>query len=137
MALNTQLNEIATMAAVVLALLTLFTGQRARQYSEDLSAGLGKLSGHARLQLLGDLGLATITFAACAAMWPLFSASASASHWADRSHALRSLFIVMYLGFALLVSYQFSLAGRRIAKHIKNWRAANTHVGNSTPNNAE
>ena len=121
--LDTQLNEVATMASVALALLALFTGLRAQQYSQDVKDGLGGLDTHALLQLLFDCGLAVITFGACAAMWSLFSDSANLSHWADRQHALRSLFVVMYLGFALLLAFQLSLAARRAAKHVSNMTA--------------
>lgn len=113
MSLNAELKEVATMASVALALLGLFTNVRAKRYDEDIAEGLGGWSKGAVLQLLLDLGLAVITFAACAAMWSLFSHAFSLSHWADRSHALRSLFTIIYVGFGLLLAYQLSLTVRR------------------------
>jgi hypothetical protein len=123
MTLNKQLNEVAVMASVVLALLTLFTGLRAGRYAEDLKAGLGRLDRAKLIQLLFDIGLTVIMLIACAAMWSLFSESVSISKWTDRTHALRSLFVVMYIGFVLLLAFQLSIASRRAEKHWSN-RAA-------------
>ena len=120
MTLNAELKEVATMASVALALLGLFTNVRAQRYSQELAGGIGALNKRAVLQLLLDCGLAVITFGACAAMWPLFSRAVSLSHWADGQHALRSLFAVMYLGFALLLVYQLSLAFRRAGPLLSN-----------------
>jgi len=118
--LDEQIEAVATMASVALALLMLFTTVRSQRLKDDTKQGLGGLDKDAFTALTVDLALALVIFGGCAAMWLLFTASFSLGQWADRAHALRSMFTVLYITFVGLLLYQLSLFGRRLTKNAKN-----------------
>ena len=118
--LDDQVRAAATLASIILALLTLFTTRRAQKLAADRAAGIGTLSLATLVTVIPELLLAVATFAVLAAMSHLFFDSFSLRHWTDRRHVIESLFSVAYLGFVALFLFQLALAGWRLVVAGKN-----------------
>jgi len=118
--LDDQVRAAATLASIILALLTLFTTRRAQKLAADRVVGIGALSLTTVLTVIPDLVLAMATSAVLAAMSHLFFDSFSIRHWTDRGHVVASLFSVAYLGFVALFFLQVGLAGWRLVVAGKN-----------------
>src|SRR6266567_2277745 len=108
--LDDQVRAAATLASIILALLTLFTTRRAQKLADDRETGIGRLSGATFVTVIPELLLALATLGALAAMSHLFLDSVSLRHWTERSHVVESLFSLAYLGFFVLFLFQLGLA---------------------------
>lgn len=117
------MQAVATIASFALALLALFTQQRAQKLAEDRARGIGRVDARALAAALPELALAVATGGALAAMSRLFWQSASLQRWTDSGHALESLFTIAYLGFAGLFVWQVVLVAWRLAVAARNSRA--------------
>lgn len=124
MTLDQQVQAVATLASITLAILTFFTARRARKLADDRATGLGGLTTATLVALALDLALTLATFGALAAMWELFRDSFSIGRWVDRGHAVQSLFSLAYIGFFVLFVSQLWLVGYRLRVGIRNARAA-------------
>jgi hypothetical protein len=122
-ALDDRVQAVATMASFALALLALFTQQRAQKLADDRARGIGRLDAGIIAAVLPELVLAVATAAALAAMSRLFWDAASLGHWTDSDHALESLFTIAYLGFAGLLVWQVVLVAWRLLAAARNSRA--------------
>jgi hypothetical protein len=115
-----QLKSLGDFAAIVLALLTFFTGLRAARLASDDDQGLGRLSRGVFTQIAVDGALALFTAAACLAMFSSFANSISIDHWGDRSQALGSMFSLVYIGFLVIFILQIALILGRLVPSAKN-----------------
>ena len=121
--LDDRVRAAATVASIILALLTLFTTRRAQKLAEDRASGIGRLSADTFLSVIPELLLALATFGALAAMSRLFWDSVSLRHWTDRDQVVESLFSLAYIGFAALFGFQLALVLWRLILACRNSRA--------------
>jgi hypothetical protein len=118
--LDDRVRAATTLASITLALLTLFTTRRAQKFTDDRTAGIGRLSAGTFLAVVPELLLALATFGALAAMSRLFWDSFSIGRWTDPDHVVESLFSVAYLGFVGLFLFQLTLVGWRVTVAARN-----------------
>lgn len=129
--LNQDLKDVASFASLTLAMLTFLTAGRTQKLAADLTAGIGSLGFHEAGQGLVDAALAILTLSACVALWPLFSASWSPSHWTQRQHLLESMFCIVYIGFVWVFLLQTGLFLTRLITAATN--GFSFKIGGSAP----
>jgi uncharacterized membrane protein len=128
-----RLKSLGDFAAIVLALLTFFSGSRAARLASDTKEGLGRLTRKTWQQMALDGALALFEAAACVAMFSSFTDSISLDRWADRSQALSSMFSLIYIGFVAILIFQISLIIRRFVPSARSSRAGRGKGRSTTP----
>jgi hypothetical protein len=120
--LDDTIQDVATMASISLALLTLFTTRRSEVVAGVEKDLAGYTKGELRVGLAIDVLLTLITTAALAAMAPLLLDAFDGLRFLHEAGALRTIFAVVWFAFLGLVVYQLNLVSRSGSRvRAKGW----------------
>lgn len=116
--LSTQINNAATIVAVALGVLTLFTSQRLSVLA-TARKDLGGWTPTAVVKLLPDAGLALLTVATVISIAPLV-VSSWPPHFGRQNAVMGDLLLIAEIGLLALAAVQFYALGVRVCKHTTN-----------------
>ena len=108
-----QIGDVATMASIGLALLTFFTDRQANTLARLRADLTAYEAPEIKRQLLRDILLALLTAGGFGGLAPLVAPVLDGLALFQRSGSLRTLFLVVFLGYAALLAFQLSIVWRR------------------------